>query len=327
MSTIIPVFNRPQLLRESVFSVLAQSHGLIEILIIDDGSTDDTPVVANLLQSEHPNCIRLLQQSNSGPGVARQRGIDHCRGEFVQFLDSDDLLLPDKFKLQVEALQRNPTAEIAYGKSYEENHLGVAPLCYGPMRATGIAQTQLFPRLLNERWWTTSCPLYRKRLLDRIGPIQAWINEEDWEYDARAGAEKAQLVFVDAIVSLRRLLANTEHLSSHGSTDVRKLRHRALAQQSIHRCALQAGTPTDCQEMKTFCRSAFLLSRQCALAGLEPEAEALQQLAREASGSSRPAFDLRLYGWTGRRLGWSRSARWIEALRTLRPPFLSRHRG
>lgn len=327
VSTIIPVYNRPQLLREAVESVLSQSHESLEILIIDDGSTDATAAVAEQFRCAHPSRIRVLQQRNAGPGAARQRGLEHCRGEFVQFLDSDDLLLPDKFRLQVAALQQHPDAEIAYGKSYEERHLGNAPACHGPMRATGVPQTHLFPRLLNERWWTTSCPLYRKRLLDRIGPIEAWINEEDWEYDARAGAQQARLVYVDAVVSLRRILANTEHLSTHGSTDVRKLRHRALAQQSIHRCAVQAGTEADGPEMKAFCRSAFLLSRQCALAGLASEAQALQELARRASGSSGPALDLRLYGWIGRRLGWSRSARWSESLRALRPSLFSLSRG
>lgn len=327
VSTIIPVYNRPQLLREAVQSVLNQSHEDLEILIIDDGSTDETAAVAEQLQWAHPSRIRVLHQSNAGPGRARQKGIEHCRGEFVQFLDSDDLLLPDKFRLQVAALQHNQEAEIAYGKSYEERHIGNAPACHGPMRATGIPQTQLFPRLLNQRWWTTSCPLYRKRLLDRLGPIEAWINEEDWEYDARAGAQQARLVFVDAIVSVRRILADTEHLSSQGSSDVRKLRHRALAQQSIYRCAVQAGTEAGCPEMKAFCRSAFLLSRQCALAGLAPEAQALQELAQRASGSSGPALDLRLYGWIGGRLGWSRAARWSEGLRGLRPSFLSPNRG
>jgi hypothetical protein len=318
VTTIIPVYNRPDLLQEAVDSVLQQTYPHTEIIIINDGSTDNTADRAAELMAAHPDRIRVLQQANAGPGRARQKGIDHARGEFIQFLDSDDLLLPEKFARQVAALRQNPEAEIAYGQSYEENHQREAPLCYGPMRATGIPLSQLFPRLLNERWWTTSCPLYRKRLLDQIGTIQPWINEEDWEYDARAGAIRAPLVFVDAIVSLRRILASTDHLSANGSSDRRKLHHRALAQQSIHRCALQAGTSANCAEMKTFCRSAFLLSRQCAQAGLEQEAADLQQLARLASGTNPVALDLRLYGWTGQRIGWRRAAWLSERLRHLR---------
>jgi hypothetical protein len=70
--------------------------------------------------------------------------------------------------------------------------------------------------------------------------------------------------------------------------------------------------------MRTFCRSAFLLSRQCAQAGLEQEAADLQNLACSASGSNGVALDLRLYGWAGRRIGWRRATRLTERLRQLR---------
>lgn len=317
VSTIIPVYNRPDLLPQAVQSVLEQSHRPIEIIIVNDGSTDNTAAVCEQLRQQQPQLIRLHHQRNGGPGVARQSGLAMAWGAFVQFLDSDDLLLPDKFSCQVEALHSHPEAEIAYGKSYEETHLDGAPRCTGPMRATGLAQTTLFPRLLHERWWTTSSPLYRKRLLDRIGPIQNWINEEDWEYDARAAAAGAGLIFVDRNVSVRRLLNANDHLSAQGSSDPIKLSHRALARQSIFECARQCGMVPGDPEMRRFSRSAFLLSRQCAEAGLEEAAASLQQLARAAAGSGRPPLDLRLYGWMGRQLGYARSSRWSRRLRRL----------
>jgi hypothetical protein len=317
VSTIIPVYNRPDLLPQAVASVLAQSHRPIEIIIVDDGSTDDTPAVCQALQQQHPTLIRLHQQRNAGPGRARQSGLAMAQGAFIQFLDSDDLLLPEKFSRQVQALQAQPDAEIAYGKSYEESHIDGPPRCTGPMRATGIPQATLFPRLLHERWWTTSSPLYRKRLLDRIGPIQDWINEEDWDYDARAAAAGAGLVYVDVNVSVRRLLHASDHLSAQGSSDPTKLSHRALARQSIFDCAQRCGLVPGDPEMLRFSRSAFLLSRQCAEVGLEEAAAALQQLACAAVGTGRPPLDLRLYGWMGRRLGFARSSRWSSRLRRL----------
>ena len=116
VSTIIPVHNRSRLLREAVASVLEQDHRPIEIVIVDDGSSDETGAVADGLARTHPETVRVLHQPNGGPGAARQRGLDHSRGEFVQYLDSDDLLLPGKFSAQVEALRgilhrrRSPTA-------------------------------------------------------------------------------------------------------------------------------------------------------------------------------------------------------------------------
>ena len=89
VSTIIPVFNRAAMLREAVGSVLAQSWRPIEIVIVDDGSTDDTPRAAEALRAEHPDIIRVLHRRNQGPGAARQAGLESAAGEFVQFLKTE----------------------------------------------------------------------------------------------------------------------------------------------------------------------------------------------------------------------------------------------
>src|SRR5262245_34526643 len=104
VSTIIPVYNRPDLLVDAVHSVLAQTYRPIEVIIVDDGSTDSTPQIARDLADRHPQVIRWIRQTNGGPGRARQTGLETARGEYVQYLDSDDLLLPRKFELQVAAL-------------------------------------------------------------------------------------------------------------------------------------------------------------------------------------------------------------------------------
>lgn len=323
VSTIIPVFNRGDLLREAVASVLAQTHRPIEILIVNDGSEDDTAAVAEDLAHGSPDLIRVIHQDNAGPGAARQRGLEASRGEFIQFLDSDDLLLPGKFAAQVTALRRTPHCQICYGPSFEENH-AVQPLQrLGPMRATGEARERLFPKLLVDRWWTTSSPLYRRGLLMRIGPWQPWINEEDWEYDARAGATDAPLAWVSEPVSVRRIHLPGGHLSDQGCEDPRKLSHRALAQASLFRCARQAGVSLDAPEMRHFARAAFQLSRQCALAGVPDASGRLYFLARQATTPRRRlAPDLLLYGLLAALLGWPHAARlsvgfrgWIQGLR------------
>lgn len=184
------------------------------------------------------------------------------------------------------------------------------------MRATGEPRERLFPQLLVERWWTTSSPLYRRELLLRIGPWQPWLNEEDWEYDARAGATDAPLAWVSEPVSVRRIHLPGGHLSDQGCEDPRKLSHRALAQASLFRCAKQAGVRLDAPEMRHFARSAFLLSRQCALAGLPSASRSLYQLARQASTPGRRlAPDLLLYRLLAALLGWEGAARLSMGLR------------
>src|SRR5690348_2665066 len=104
VSTIIPVHNRAALLREAVASALAQTYRPIEIIVVDDGSTDQTRQVCDELAAQYPQEIRVIHQANTGPGLAREAGRRVARGEFLQYLDSDDLLLPEKFARQVAGL-------------------------------------------------------------------------------------------------------------------------------------------------------------------------------------------------------------------------------
>ena len=103
-SVIMPAFNRQQLIEVSVGSVLNQTFGDFELIVIDDGSTDNT--VQILEQINDPRLI-VLKQTNAGPGAARNRGIGVAKGEYVAFLDSDDLYLP--WTLQIyHVLLRKP---------------------------------------------------------------------------------------------------------------------------------------------------------------------------------------------------------------------------
>src|SRR5436190_7559052 len=124
VSTIIPVFNRPSLLREAVASVLAQTHRTIEVIIVDDGSTDETRNVADALAAERPDTIRTIHIANGGPGRAREAGRALVSGEFVQHLDSDDVLLPRKFEVQIAALRDHPDCGAAYGWTRERDLAG-----------------------------------------------------------------------------------------------------------------------------------------------------------------------------------------------------------
>jgi glycosyltransferase involved in cell wall biosynthesis len=94
VSTVIPVHNRPGMLAEAIASVLAQTHRPIEILVVDDGSTDDTGRAADALAAANAQIVRVVHQANRGPGAAREAGRRLAGGEFLQYLDSDDLLLP-----------------------------------------------------------------------------------------------------------------------------------------------------------------------------------------------------------------------------------------
>jgi len=104
VSVIIPAYNAAWCVRRAIESVLAQSHTPLEILLVDDGSTDDT---ASVVRS-YGDRVRLLQKPNGGLSSARNHGIRHARGEWIAYLDADDWWLPEKLACQVALLQQRP---------------------------------------------------------------------------------------------------------------------------------------------------------------------------------------------------------------------------
>lgn len=108
VSVIIPTFNRGWILREAVDSVLSQDFRDFELIVVDDGSDDNTRDILNAYQDH----IILIRQENNGVSAARNRGIVRSSGELIAFLDSDDLWLPEKLSVQVKFFKDNPDALI-----------------------------------------------------------------------------------------------------------------------------------------------------------------------------------------------------------------------
>ena len=302
VSTIIPVHNRATLLQEAVASVLAQSYRPIEVIIVDDGSTDDTPRVADALAAAHPAEILTLHQGNTGPGLAREAGRRVARGEFIQYLDSDDLLLPDKFSLQTSGLGDNPSCGVAYGYTRYRHADGRAET--QPWKGSGARVQTMFPSFLRSRWWDTPTPLYRASACEAAGPWTDLKLEEDWEYDCRIAALGTKLYFCEAYVAEVRDHAQ-DRLCRGDALDRDRLSARARSHGLIYSHALRAGIGSADPEMQYFARELFLLARQCGAAGLGGESRDLFLLARAASGSDRArGLDFRLYAVAAQVLGW-----------------------
>lgn len=108
VAVIIPTYNRAAWVAEAIESILSQTMGDLEIVVTDDGSTDETPDVVRRFGRP----VRYLWQPNAGQGAARNRGIRETNAEFVSFLDSDDVWLPDKLASDLEALKAHPRAAL-----------------------------------------------------------------------------------------------------------------------------------------------------------------------------------------------------------------------
>ena len=315
VTTIMPVYNRPSMLLEAVESVLAQTYRPIELILVDDGSTDDTPRICDELAAKHPDEIRVIHQPNGGAGRAREAARKVARGEFIQHLDSDDVLYPRKFELQVAGLRAHPECGAAYGWTrarFPDGTRGTKP-----ERRTGEQIETMFPAMLQSRWWHTPTPLYRASLLHQAGPWLALSNEEDWEYDARIASIGVSLHYCADWVSESRH-HHQGRLSDHGLSP-RVLRNRAQAHELILRHAQRAGIGPDVPEMQHFARELFLLARQCGAAGLPDESRTLFDLAREASGTGGNRLQFRAYRSLAGLLGWSLTGKLACLSDRLRP--------
>jgi len=111
VSVIIPVYNGKRYLAEAIESVLAQTYQPIEVIVIDDGSTDGSDRVVKRFSP----LVQYFYQPNSGLGAARNSGVDLAKGDYLAFLDADDIWIKDKLMLQMAAFQGNPGLDFVFG--------------------------------------------------------------------------------------------------------------------------------------------------------------------------------------------------------------------
>jgi glycosyltransferase involved in cell wall biosynthesis len=182
---VIPVFNGERFLREAVQSVLDQKYSPVEIIIVDDGSTDGTETVARGFRET----VRYLKQTNKGPAAARNRGIEHAQGSLLAFADADDLWPPDKLGLQLPYLIEDPAIEIVMGR----------------IQQVFVAQDQGEP--FGEPAFSVNLgsAVIRKSVFERVGlfdETMRYSEDVDWFMRAREGG--AAIKTIDAVVLLYR---------------------------------------------------------------------------------------------------------------------------
>ncbi len=321
VSTVIPVRNRPLLLQEAVESVLAQTHRLIEVIIVDDGSTDETPAMADALASQHPGVVQpLVRNPPLGPGPAREAGRKAARGEFIQYLDSDDLLRPTKFELQIKSLREQPECSISYG--YICVHKQGQPPSTQPFKASGEKRSTLFPWILSDRWWNTDAPLWRRSLCDEMGPWCDLRWSQDWEYDGRAGSLNAKLAHVSDFVCDERHHATNRNTVPANWMETDRLLARKRFFELMLGHAERAGVQHSDPCRQHFARWVFSMTRQAAAAGQVEIAKDLFALADRAAGpvtATRRGFGL--FQFSTGILGWELAGKlWQSPLTSWKKP-------
>jgi glycosyltransferase involved in cell wall biosynthesis len=166
ISVVIPSYNRAHLIAETIQSVLAQTFQDFEIIVVDDGSSDNTQEVI----SHFP--VRYFYQENKGASAARNTGIRLSLGEYIAFLDSDDLLLRHALQRGVEALNMYPEAGFSYGQAYLMNE---REQIFGLIKSSFVRHSSLVDgkEIIREMLTTYTVPInttmVRRRCLNTIG--------------------------------------------------------------------------------------------------------------------------------------------------------------
>jgi glycosyltransferase involved in cell wall biosynthesis len=190
VSVVMPAYNSELFIAVAIESVLCQSPFPMEIIVVDDGSTDKT---ADIVKS-YPNVI-CLRQENQGPSKARNTGIQRAKGDFVAFLDADDYWLPDKLSRQIGALSRCPDAGFSFATYWNFRDLGDQlisenPSYPGPLRDWLGHQSidaessfgNVYELLLRVNPVPTSSVIVRTDAFDRVGGFnESMRNAEDYE--------------------------------------------------------------------------------------------------------------------------------------------------
>lgn len=209
VSVIMPAYNAQAFLAQAVKSVLEQTYSHLELLVIDDGSTDGT--------AQHPALqdmrIRVLRQENAGPAAARNLGLTHARGELIAFIDADDLWLPGKLTAQVAYLQAHPDAQIVFGsfQRWEPDANGcfstpplAPPPAAGPM-SLAHPSGWIYPDLLLDSVVHIITAVVRKPVFDIVGNFDTHLpTGEDYDFWLRA-ARRFQMDQLSQLLACYRI--------------------------------------------------------------------------------------------------------------------------
>lgn len=204
VSVVIPTYNRDKYINETIESVLAQTYPNIEIIVIDDGSTDNTKEVV----AQYVPKIQYVWQKNSERGASRNHGLRLAKGEFISFLDSDDLWLPDKIEEDINFFRKNPSVGLVYTDALQVDAKGNYLKLLKPQKYNG----KVTEKLLEDNFVPMATHLIRTELAKNIGGFREerqLSGSEDWEFWVRLSTVTDFAYLPRATTKIRTHEANT----------------------------------------------------------------------------------------------------------------------
>jgi glycosyltransferase involved in cell wall biosynthesis len=209
ITCIVPVYNGEKYLADALGSILHQTYRPIEIIVVDDGSTDGTAAIAKSFGA----AVRYLNQSNAGPAAARNLGLDAAEGEFIAFLDADDLWHTEKLERQMARFRARP--ELDYCVTHAQN-FWASELIEEQSRFRDHRIARPLPA------YSTTTLLARRRLFDRVGQFDpALAHGDSTEWFLRANESGAVSELLPDVLLYRRL--HKDNRTRHKASNSREL--------------------------------------------------------------------------------------------------------
>ncbi len=303
VSILIPAYNAGKWIRQTLESALDQTYANKEIIVVNDGSRDDTLEIVKRFESAR---VKIVDQPNAGGAAARNTALAHAQGDYLQWLDHDDLLAPDKISEQMKQVQ-------AIGDDRRLFSGGFSTFFFCPERGrtnAGPLWKDLSPldyfytKFEKDVWLHTTCWLVSRKLSELAGP---WLDlrspDDDGEYFCRVVAASDGIVFVPTAKSYWRV-GNTASFSYSRQTSVASL--RALLE-STRRCIAVLRALEDSERSRAACVT-FLRNRLIYYYPGQKEMLAeIYALARELGGELTKPPLLPHYEFIRKFVGWKRA--------------------
>lgn len=205
VSVIIPTYNYGHFIGQTLESVLCQTYQNWECVVVDDASTDDTSGVVNRYAAADAR-IKYLRQKNQLQAVAKNTGIEHSTGKYLQFLDADDLLEARKIERHVKYLEQHSEVDIVYGSMRYFNSDTPSERLYSMaaqdrpwMPEVSGRGREIFRRLVYKNIMAINSPLLRREVARNVGLFDPELPPvEDWDFLARCAAAGKCFQFLDA---------------------------------------------------------------------------------------------------------------------------------
>ena len=198
VSVIVPAYNAMKYLPESLDSILAQTYRDFEVIIVNDGSTDNVIEWASQLTDPR---VKLVSQENQGSAKARNTGLNHARGEYIAFLDADDLWDATKLAKQVEVLERNPEVGLVYTWVERINERGIS---FGKPFTVNL-EGEIWAKLTEKNVIAPSSAMIRRCCFEHIGCFDEKLKSfvEDWDMWLRIAAVYPIKVLLEPLLRYR----------------------------------------------------------------------------------------------------------------------------